>query len=670
LFLLHSPDCLNDPRTDRAWTENGLSKHALIGERQGVPLPTATDRGDDPPNVSRIDDSVSVTLRGSNLTPAADDARESRSNGSVPLRIKLAFGAPSFAGAGMAIPILIHLTIFYSDVVLIPLGFIALVKAVARAFDAITDPLMGWLTDHTRSRWGRRRPWMVVGAPLAGLAFLMLFSPPATLSPTSAVWWLAVSYTLYYLFHTIYEVPHGGLGPELTLDYRERIVLFGWRVPFLVGGTLVAAVLPPVLIEMSGGQRAGYTTFAVIFGILLTVLYWNLVANVRERPDFGNRAANPLVPGVRRVMRNRPFRVLLGVYAASSVTGAIPGLMMPYFTKYVLRPENPDLWLAVFLGIYFGTGFVCLPIWMFLARRFGKKFSWLCSFVPGITGSLAIYFFLGEGDLIPAAAILVWTGSAFSAGMFLGPSMQADVIDYDELYTGKRREAQYNGLWSVITKFTVIPSMAVPLAILAAYGYQPNVEQTPVVQNLIRGIFGLAPAAMSSVAFVIALRFPISQDIHERIWEGIRAHARGEHATDPLTGQQLPPPTDRGVDESTGWFLDHFSPKELRRMLSGGVSTLLRGTVLGVLISLAISATAVFVTFHEASDLSKDPGVMAVFSVVIAGFAFSAMCFHIFRVRAALKLRKSPIADDQIRNHLAFTEFLTNRLAEVGPRKP
>ena len=90
---------------------------------------------------------------------------------------------------------------------------------------------------------------------------------------------------------------------------------------------------------------------------------------------------------------------------------------------------------------------------------------------------------------------------------------------------------------------------------------------------------------------------------------------------------------------------------------------------MGVLISLAISATAVFVTVHEASDLSKDPGVMAVFGVVIAGFAFSAMCFHIFRVRAALKLRKSPIADEQIRLHLAFTDFLTNRLAEEGPRE-
>ena len=589
----------------------------------------------------------------------------------VPLRIKLAFGAPSFAGAGMAIPIVIHLTIFYSDVVLVPLGYIALVKAVARAFDALTDPLMGWLTDHTRSRWGRRRPWMMIGAPLAAVAFLILFSPPATLSSSSAIWWLAASYTLYYLFHTIYEIPHGGLGPELSLDYRERNVLFAWRVPFLVGGTLVAAVLPPILIDIFGGPRAGYATFAAIFGILLVLLYANLVVNVRERPDFGNREANPLVPGVRRVMRNRAFRVLLGVYVTSSVTGAIPGLMMPYFTKYVLRPENPDLWLGIFLGIYFGTGFVCLPIWMFLARRFSKKFAWLCSFVPGITGSLAIFFLLGEGDLLMAGAILVWTGSAFSAGMFLGPSMQADVIDYDELYTGKRREAQYNGLWSVMTKFTVIPSMAVPLAILAAYGYQPNVEQTPVVQNLIRGIFGLAPAAMSSIAFVVALRFPISRDIHEKIWDGIRAHTRGEHAIDPLTGQRLPPPSDRGVDESTGWFLDHFSPKELRRVLVAGTPGLLRGTALAVLISLVISATAIFVTIREASDLSRDPGVLAVFSVVTAGFAFSAMCFHIFRVRAALKLQKAPIAKEEIRAHLAFTDLILNRSTDVdSPGRP
>ena len=185
----------------------------------------------------------------SNADPAGSAGPEPER---LPLRVKLAYGAPSFAGAGMAIPIVIHLTIFYSDTILVPLGFIALVKAVARAFDALTDPLMAWITDRTRTRWGRRRPWMIVGPPLAALAFIALFAVPDALTPTGATIWFAVAYTSYYLFHTVYEIPHGGLGPELTLDYNERTSLFGWRVPFLVGGTLVAAILPPALIGYFG----------------------------------------------------------------------------------------------------------------------------------------------------------------------------------------------------------------------------------------------------------------------------------------------------------------------------------------------------------------------------------------------------------------------------------
>ncbi len=578
----------------------------------------------------------------------------------LPLRVKLAYGAPSFAGAGMAIPIVIHLTIFYSDEVLIPLGFIALVKALARAFDALTDPLMGWVTDRTRTRWGRRRPWILLGAPLAGLAFVALFAPPASLTPGGAAVWFAMSYVLYYLFHTVYEIPHGGLGPELTLDYNERNVLFGWRAPFIVGGTMVASTLPPLLIGALGGARAGYVAFAVIFAVLLTVLYANLVFQVRERQDFVNRAPNPLVPGVRRVMRNRAFRVLLAVYVTGSVTGAIPGLMMPYFTKYVLQPDHPDRWLGIFLFLYFGSGFLALPFWMWLARRVGKKSAWLTSFVPGLTGSLMIFFLLGKGDLVLTAVILIWAGSAFSAGMFLGPSMQADVIDYDELYTGRRREAQYNGLWSVMAKFTVIPSMAVPLAILATYGYVPNVPQSETVQTVIRAIFGLAPATTSIVAFVIALRFPISQQIHERIWWGIRAHQRGEPAVDPLTGRSLPPPHERGVDEQTGWFLDHFSSRELRRVIARGPGSALFSSTLAAALSLAVTIAAAAVTLVEAGDLHRDPGILAVFSVLTCGFAFTALCFHLFRVRAALALRRRPVSHAEIEHHLAFTEFIRN----------
>jgi glycoside/pentoside/hexuronide:cation symporter, GPH family len=581
----------------------------------------------------------------------SEGAGEPRSTGGLPLGVQLAYGMPSFAGAAMAIPLAIHLTIFYSDVVLVPLGWIALAKAISRAFDAMTDSVMGWLSDRTRSRWGRRRPYMAIGAPLAAVFFVALFAPPAGLTPQAAGWWLLACYALYYLFHTIYFIPHYGLGPELTQDYHERSRLFGVSEFFTVFGTMVAALLPSVLIAQFG-ERGGYLGFALIFGVLLTALYWNLVLRVKERPDFVASAPNPLVPGVRRVLRNKVFRILLAVYVAGAITGAIPGMLIPYFTTYVLKPENPTFWFPVFLLAYFLSGFVCLPLWIWAARRFGKKPVWLASFVSGITGSAGI-FFIEEGQLLLSGIILAWAGSSFGARLFLAPAIQADVIDYDELHTGKRREAQYGALWSLAMKFTVIPSMSIPLAVLESLEYQPNVEQTATVKLAISGMLGLAPAACALIALVIACFYPITESVHKRIWEGIERHRRGEDAEDPVTGKRLAPPAGRGVDEDTGWFLDHFSAGELRRYIAGGVDRLVWSTSLGVALCAALTLAAGSSLVYTASDLSRDPGLSAVLEVVVAGFALTALLYHAIRLRAAFRMRAAPIAKDVVARHLS-----------------
>jgi GPH family glycoside/pentoside/hexuronide:cation symporter len=568
----------------------------------------------------------------------------------LPLAVKLAYGAPSFAGAAMAIPIAIHLTIFYSDVVLVPLGFIALATAVSRAFDALTDPLMGWLSDRTRSRWGRRRPWMALGAPLCGLAFLALFAPPAGLSGPAAGPWFLACYLLYYGFHTVYVIPHYGLGPELSQDYHERSSLFGISETFTVAGTMVAAVLPGLLVG-AFGARGGYAAFAASFGLLLTLLYWNLVARVRERPEFLARPPNPLVPGFRRVMRNHVFRILLAVYVIGSVSGAIPGILVPYFTFYVLRPADPTWWLAVFLAVYFGAAFACMPAWVWAARRFGKKPTWLASFVSAVTGSAAI-FTVQEGELLLTAAILAWAGSSFGARLFLAPAIQADVIDYDELHTGRRREAQYGALWSVMTKFTVIPSAALPLSILASLGYQPGVEQSETVKLAIRAIFAFGPACFGLIAFAVACFYPISESVHRRIQEGIAAHARGETALDPLTGRLVPPPSER-VEVELGWFLDHFSRGELERSLLRGPGILVLDTARWLLAALGLAAGGVLVAAAQIADLQHEPGFLAVLAVVAAGFAVTAALHHALRLRAALAFRRSPPAEGAVRQHLA-----------------
>ncbi|MEZ5559951.1 MAG: glycoside-pentoside-hexuronide (GPH):cation symporter [Pseudomonadales bacterium] len=581
----------------------------------------------------------------------------------LPLRVKLSYGAPSFAGAGMAIPIAIHLTIFYSDVILVPLGIIALVKAVARAFDALTDPLMGWISDSTRSRFGRRRPWILVGAPLAALAFYLMFSPPQQISGINAAAWFAATYALYYVFHTIYVIPHYGLGPELTLDYNERSTLFGIREGFSVLGTLIAAVAPPLFIAALGGQREGYSGFAALLGALLVLLYVNLVLQVRERPEFSAWRPNPMIPGLRRVFRNRAFRILLLVYLTSSVTGAIPGLMMPYYTKYVLQPENPDLWLAVFLATYFGAGFLFLPVWVWLARRFEKKPVWLASFIPSITGSASL-FFLGPGDIWPTFFVLLWAGAAFGAGLFLAPAMQADVIDYDEFYTGKRREAQYASLWSIMSKFVVIPSMSIPLAVLASAGYEPNVAQSETVQLTIRAIFGLAPATTALLALGLACFYPISRRVHQQIWAGIERHRQGQPALDPITGHEVSPLNDRHADEDEGWFLDHFTSGELRLALRRGAGAVRRRTLLLQAICVAVLAAALVALSGE-FRLEQDPGMLAVTYVMVAGIALAALCFHLMRWRVARRLEDLPAS--ALIDHLRINQLLKDGTLGVQP---
>jgi GPH family glycoside/pentoside/hexuronide:cation symporter len=569
--------------------------------------------------------------------------------------VKLSYGAPSFAGAAMAIPIGIHLTIFYSDVILVPLGLIALVKALARALDAITDPLMGWISDRTKSRWGRRRPWIALGAPFCACAFYLMFSPPEGMSTANAAAWFASTYTLYYMFHTVYVIPHYGLGPELTLDYHERSLLFGYREGFVVMGTMIAAVMPPLLIRWLGDEREAYSGFAALFGALLVLLYFNLVYQVREREEFVIRKSNPLIPGVRRVMRNRVFRLLLMVYVIASVTGAIPGLMVPYFTKYVLQPDDPNKWLAIFLFVYFCAGFVSLPIWIWAARRFEKKPVWLVSFLPGFSASLML-FFLGEGDIIPTLFILIWAGFGFSAGLFLAPSMQADVIDYDELYTGKRREAQYGALWSIMTKFTVIPSMSIPLAVLATVGYEPNVVQTENVQFTIRAIFGIAPATTAFLAFCIAWFYPITRSKHQEIWRGIEQHKKGEVARDPLTGDSIAPIRDRGIDEELGWYLDHFSITELKSAGLHGAGPVLARIKGMVGLSFICFVALLFLLANEFSIDSK-PGLMAVLYVVGAGICVTSFFYHFVRVRVGQRL-DGEVSLEELQSHIDITNAM------------
>lgn len=324
--------------------------------------------------------------------------------------------------------------------------------------------------------------------------------------------------------------------------------------------------------------------------------------------------------------------------------------MMPFFNAYVIRPAHPDVWISKLLVGYFGFGFLAMPVWLWIARRVGKLNAWLASFFLSISGGAAM-FLLRPGDIHWLMVVICWAGIGFGAGLFLTPSMQADVIDYDELYTGKRREAQYTAFWSMLPKFVAIPSAAVPIAILASLGYIPNAIQVPRVVFAIRAIFALGPATCSALSFLIARRFPITETIHRKILDGIALHQGGEAAVDPLTGAIVAPPTP-GHDEDVGWFLDYFSSGELKRYLVRGASQPVRDVLTVAAMSIGVTMLSVFYVLNRVSSLRADPGAMTSLIVVAGGLAFAIFVFHMMRLGPARRLAAGEVPADVVRAHL------------------
>ena len=464
-------------------------------------------------------------------------------NQRVPIIKKTAYAAPAFALAVVGIPVYVYIPKFYTDVVGIHIGVLGLLILGVRLFDAVTDPIIGVISDRTRTRFGRRRPFIVLGSVVLAVAIFFLFNPLEG-SPGFETIWFGVWIFCLFLFWTVVTVPYESLGPEISFNYHERTVLFGFRDGALILGTLIAASSPFIVSSMLGlqndpqGERDKFFWISVIYCPLVIGLCWWCVLAIREKQGPTQTNRGHWWEGIPQVLKNRPFIILLVSYTVAAFGSNLPATLILYYVQYVLQSTQADL----FLVLYFVTGILFLPIWIRLAKKIGKKHAWIVSMAVN-TGAFIGVFFLGPGDVMIYGFLVFLSGIGFGATLAIPSAMQADVIDYDELLTGKRQEGQYIGIWSIAKKLAAALGVGVALSLLGVSGYSPNVAQSEEVVFYLRFLYALVPSICNLIALVIALAYPIKMSQHEAIRAAIQKRLEGYPATDPLKGNR--PLTER-----------------------------------------------------------------------------------------------------------------------------
>ena len=448
------------------------------------------------------------------------------------------YAGPAFALAVVGIPIYVYVPKFYSDVVGIEIALMGYLLFSVRIFDAIIDPLIGYLSDRTQTLFGRRRPYIAIGSLFLAFCLLLLFNPPYA-SPSLETLWFGVSVFGLFFFWTVVTVPYEALGPELTFDYDERTRLFSLRDGLLLLGTLIAAASPAAIAWLAGlssdpqGERLKFFWISVAYAPLLVVLCWTCVIGLSELSADSSRGrpsrSDTGQLGFRGVGMNRPFLILIMSYTIAAFGSNLPATLILYYVEYVLHSTRADL----FLVIYFVVGVVFLPAWVAVAKKIGKKATWLTAMAIN-TVAFIFVFFLGPGDELPYGILVALSGIGFGATVAIPSAMQADVIDYDELLSGERREGQYVGLWSVTRKLAAAVGVGVALSILGYAGYQPNTSQTPQVTLALRILYALVPCVCNALGFLIALRYPISRRVHEEIRLAVARKNAGKPYLDPL----------------------------------------------------------------------------------------------------------------------------------------
>lgn len=431
---------------------------------------------------------------------------------SLSARQLVAYGVPVLAFQFAVYYVGFFFLKFSTDVLLIAPATAGAISALGRLWDAAIDPVIGAWSDRTRSRLGRRRPWMLLGVPTLALTFWMIWSPPDGIAGGELVAWMAVALLLFYTAFTFYTVPHLSLGTELTPHHHERSNVFGvFQAGLIVG--MMGAFAAIQYVAVAADARAAARTLGAVCAVAMVGLLLVTPLFLREPAGHQGRGTTAPLRALADVVRNPHARLLLLAIFLVNIGAGVLGMLAPFVIEYIVG--RPDL-IGVVPAFFVVAGVLSIPFWLWLSKRRGKRDAWVVS-MWGMSAAFGLTFFVGEGDLVPISLLMVAAGVAYGCGGVVGPSLLADVIDWDESRTGERREGIYAAAWGISWKAAVAVIGVVAGAALEASGFQPNVKQSETAALTLHVLFSLLPCAVFAGAALIFRRYAISEAEHARI---------------------------------------------------------------------------------------------------------------------------------------------------------
>jgi Na+/melibiose symporter-like transporter len=407
----------------------------------------------------------------------------------------LAYGALGLPLAMAALPIYVHVPKLYAEATGMSLGLLGGLLLAARLLDAGVDPLLGVWSDRTP----RRQRLILLALPFLALGMLALLHPPAAGSGLSAPLWMLLAMAATYFGFSLASIAYQAWGAELGRDAGQRTRLVASREGFGLLGVVLAAALPGLL---SSDLAQGLSWLAWGFLPLLFLLAtMTLLASPPSQPRLPANVQWQLA--LRQALQDRRFRYLLTVFVLNGIAAALPATLVLFFIADVLQAES---WSGAFLSIYFVSGVAFLPLWVSLARRFGRVPVWVAAMLLAVI-SFVWAWGLGVGDVWPFAVVCLLSGAALGADLTLPAALLAEITEGGD--SASQRQAQaggYFGWWNLVAKLNLALAAGLALPLLDLAGYRPGAVNADAVVAL-SAVYCLLPLLFKAVAITLAWRW-------------------------------------------------------------------------------------------------------------------------------------------------------------------